>query len=203
MDRLMVENTERRKSVRIDHTSPLKVEDRNSGKIYKARMLNFSDNGLYFESDSVLESGNQIYIGIQDPPYASANGVFEYHRSEIRWRKKLKDSYFEYGYGIKFCTDLNKRSSKSTNFISRTTEENEQKKLIRNTIKISDKSKSYEGLIKDISPSGVFFAAEENFEEGQILSFSVPVKNDKEIKINGQIVWADDDGFGVIFINKS
>ena len=198
----MVENSERRKSVRIDHTSPLKVEDRNSGKIYKARMLNYSDNGLYFESDSVLASGDQIYIGIQDSPYASANGVFEYHRSEIMWRNKLKDSYFEYGYGIRFCGELDKKSSKSTNLINRNAEEDEQKKLIRNTIKISDKSRSCEGLIKDISPSGVFFAAEENFEEGQILSFSVPVKDDKEIKINGQIVWADDEGFGVIFINK-
>ena len=62
----------------------------------------------------------------------------------------------------------------------------------QNTIKITDRGKSYEGLIKDISPSGVFFAAENNFEEGQILSFSVPAKNDKEIKISGQIVWADD-----------
>ena len=123
----MVENAERRKRVRIDHTSPLKVEDRISGKIYKARMFNYSDNGLYFESYSVLDSGDQIYIGIQDSPYASANGVFEYHRSEIRWRKKLKDSYFEYGYGIKFCAELNKKSSKSTNFINRTTEEDEKK----------------------------------------------------------------------------
>lgn len=68
MDRLMVENAERRKRVRIDHTSPLKVEDRISGKIYKARMFNYSDNGLYFESYSVLDSGDQIYIGIQDSP---------------------------------------------------------------------------------------------------------------------------------------
>ena len=116
----MVENSERRKNVRIDHISPLKVEDRNSGEIFKARMFNYSDNGIYFESDSVLEPGDQIYIGIQDSPYASSSGVFEYRRSEIRWRKKLKDSYFEYGYGVKLCAELNKKSSKSTNFMHRT-----------------------------------------------------------------------------------
>lgn len=202
-DQLMVENSERRKNARIDHISPLKVEDRNSGKVYKARMFNYSDDGLYFESDSVLESGDQIYIGIQDSPYSPANGVFEYHRSEIRWRKKLKDSYFEYGYGVKLCTELKKKSQKSTTLINRNSEQNEQKKLIQSTIKISDQNGSYEGMIKDISTSGVFFATENKFEEGQILSFSVPTKNDKEIKIDGQIVWADDEGFGVIFIKES
>jgi Tfp pilus assembly protein PilZ len=198
----MDENIERRKSARIDYTSPLKVEDRKSGKIYKARMLNYSKSGLYFETDSVLGSGDQIYIGIQDSPYPSSNGVFEYYRSEIKWRKKLKDSYFKYGYGVKLYAELNKKSSKSTSFMVSNNEENKQKKPIRNTIKITDQSRSYEGLIKDISPSGVFFAAEDTFEEGQILTFSVPVKNGKEAKINGQIVWADDEGFGVIFLNK-
>ena len=200
MDRLMDENIERRNSARIDHTSPIKVEDRKSGKLYKARMFNYSKNGLYFETDSVLESGDQIYIGIQDSPYASSNGVFEYCRSEIKWRKELKDSYFEYGYGVKLSTELNKKSSKSTNFMASNNEENKQKKPVRKTIKITDQSRSYEGLIKDISPSGVFFAAEETFEEGQILNFSVPIKNGKEAKMNVQIVWADDEGFGVIFI---
>lgn len=199
----MVENTERRKSARIDHTSSLKVKNRNSGAVYKARMLNYSYEGLYFESDSVLESGDQIYIGIQNSPYVHANGVFEYKRAEIRWRKKIKDSYFEYGYGVEFCAALNKKNPKRTNYINKTPEENDQNKSIRKTIKILDQGRSCEGLIKDISPSGVFFSAEENFEEGQILSLSLPAKSDKEIKINGQIVWADEEGFGVVFINES
>ncbi len=41
------------------------------------------------------------------------------------------------------------------------------------------------------------------FEEGQILNFAVPLKNGKKANIKGQIVWADDEGFGVIFMNKS
>jgi len=198
----MVENFERRENVRIDHTTPLKVEERKSGQLYKARMFNYSKNGLYFESDNIFNPGDEIYIEIEDSPYDSSGGVFEYYRSEIRWRKKLKNSYFEYGYGVKLCSQLNKKSSK-TNFQNSNTEEKKQKTSNQKTIKISDRSGSYEGIIKDISPSGVFFSTEDTFKEGQILTFSVPLKNGKEAKINGQIVWGDDEGFGVIFLDKN
>ena len=203
MDQIMVENTERRKNVRMEHISALKVENRQSGKKYKARMFNYSDDGLYFESDGILESGDQVYIGIQDSPYASSSGVCEYHRAKIAWRKKLKDSYFEYGYGIKFCEDKDIKRPKSTGLANKNHKNHEQKKLIKNTLKIINQNKSYDGVIKDISPSGVFFSADHIFKEGQVLTFSVPSKNDKEIKIDGRIVWADDDGFGVIFLNNA
>lgn len=199
----MDKNLEKRESVRIDQTSSLKIKNLKSGKIYNARMFNYSKNGLYFETDSVLESGDQICIGIQDSPYVSSKGVFEYYRSEIRWRKKLADSYFEYGYGVKLSTKLNKQSSKSANLKKISEVNKNQKAPIRKIIKFADRSRSYEGLIKEISPSGIFFATEDTFEEGQILTFSVPLKNGKEAKINGQIVWADDERFGVIFLNKS
>ena len=198
----MVENTERRKNVRMEHISALKVENRQSGKKYKARMFNYSDDGLYFESDGILKSGEQVYIGIQDSPYASSNDVFEYHRGKIVWLKKLKDSYFEYGYGIKFCADQNKKSSKSSSLVNKNHEKGE-KKLTKNTLKIFYQDRLYEGFIKDISPSGVFFAADHIFGEGQVLTFSVPTKTNKEIKIDGRIVWVDDEGYGVIFQNST
>ena len=166
-------------------------------------MFNYSDDGLYFESEGILESGDQIYIEIQDSPYAFSNGVFEYHRAKILWRKKLKDSYFEYGYGIKFCADKDKKRSKSTTLVNKNHKKNVPKNLDRNTLKILDQDRSYEVWIKDISPSGVFFSADHIFEEGQVLTFFVPRKNDKKIKIDGRIVWADDEGFGVIFLNNA
>lgn len=198
----MAENLEKRENVRIDHTSPLKVEDQKSGKMYKARMFNYSKTGMYFESDSLLHSGDNIYIGIEDSPYASSTGVFEYYRSEIKWRKKLTDSYFEYGYGVKICAEINKKSSKNTIPINRNAEPIKPEAPVREAIKITDQSGSYEGIIKDISSSGVFFAAEDSFEEGQILTFCLPLKNGKDAQIDGQIVWADHEGFGVVFLDK-
>lgn len=197
----MTENLERRDYIRIDHTSPLNIKDLKSGKIYKARMFNYNKNGVYFETDSVLQKGDQIYIGIQDSPYASESGVLEYYRGEIMWRRKLEDSHFDIGYGVKLFHACDKQSKISNNLYKENELNNNQTKPSQKTIKFSDHRRTYEGLIKDISSSGVFFVAQDNFEEGQILTFEVPLKNGNDAKIKGQIVWADEAGLGVIFLN--
>lgn len=200
---LMNENLERRKSVRIEHIALLKIKNVKSGKIYKARMFNYSKNGLYFETDSILHSGDQIRIEIQDSPFASVPGVLEYYRAEIMWVKELKDSYFKYGYGIQFDDTCEKQNPKINDLEKRINAKKNQKKLLQNAIKITDQNRTYHGLIKDISPSGVFFEAENSFEEGQILTFTISLKNGKETALKGQIVWVDEDGGGVIFLNES
>ena len=105
----MTENLENRKSARINHTSPLQAKDLQSGKIHNAKMFNYSKEGFYFESDSVLNPGIQIYIGIKNSPYASLPDVLEYHRGEVVWRKELKDSFFRFGYGVKLKTLVKKQ----------------------------------------------------------------------------------------------
>ena len=200
---LMNENLEKRKSVRFEHISLLRIKTVRSGEIYKAKMFNYSKNGLYFETDSILHSGDQIRVEIQDSPFASIPGELEYYRAEIMWVKELKDSYFKYGYGIQLDDTCEKQNPKINDLEKRINTKKNQKKLLQNTIKINDQNRTYHGLIKDISPSGVFFEAEDSFKEGQILNFTIPLKNGKEIALKGQIVWADDDGAGVIFINKS
>lgn len=199
----MNENLEKRNSVRIDHISLLKIKNLKSGEIYKARMFNYSKNGLYFETDSILHSGDQIRVEIQDSPFASVSGVLEYYRAEIMWVKELKDSYFKYGYGIQFDDTCEKQNPKINDLEKRIDAKKNQKKLLQNAIKITDQNRTYHGLIKDISPSGVFFEAENSFEEGQILTFTISLKNGKETALKGQIVWTDEDGAGVIFLNES
>ncbi len=198
----MEKNRERRENARIDQISPLKIKNLKTDKIHNARMFNYSKNGLYFESDSILQTGDQIYIGIQDSPYAPSTGVLEYYRAEIRWHKKLKDSYFEYGYGVELGTKENRQKPKIIPTQNDKYTNKAAERPNRKTIKFTDQNKTYEGLIKEISSSGIFFATEETFEDGQVLTFQIPQKNGTEVKINGQIVWADEEGFGVVFTNK-
>ena len=103
------ENIENRKNTRFNHTSSLQVKDSQSGKIHNAKMFNYSREGVYFESDSVLNPGMQVYIGIQNSPYASLPDVLEYHRAEIMWRRKLKRSFYRFGYGVKLGSLVNKQ----------------------------------------------------------------------------------------------
>ena len=57
----------------------------------------------------------------------------------------------------------------------------------------------FEDSIKNISSSGVFIISKKNFEVEQILTLALPVKNKKIAKIESQIVWTNDEGFGIKF----
>jgi len=48
----------------------------------------------------------------------------------------------------------------------------------------------------------VFIAAKEKLRVGQTITLALPLKNGEETKIKGQIVWANDEGFGVKFLSK-
>ena len=194
-----VENFENRDNVRINHNSSLQVKDLQSGKIHKAKMFNYSKEGVYFESDSVLNPGMQVYIGIKNSPHASVPDVLEYHRAEIMWRKKLKRSFFQFGYGAKLGFLANKQDLKS-NHIKRTKNlRKHPRKPYKQSTMFSTQNEIFEGSIKDISSSGVFIMSKKTFEVGQILTLAIPVKNGKIAKIEGQIVWTNDEGFGIKF----
>jgi Tfp pilus assembly protein PilZ len=85
-----VENLENRDTARIDHTSSLQVQDIASEKIYKARMFNYSKEGIYFESDSVLNPGIQIYIGIQNSKLASLADKQDLQLNDKKEKKDLR-----------------------------------------------------------------------------------------------------------------
>jgi hypothetical protein len=195
-----VENLENRDSARMRHTSSLQVKDLTSGKIHKARMFNYSKDGVYFESDSVLNPGLQIYIGIQNSPYASLPDVLEYHRAEIIWRKKLKRSFFRFGYGVRLAALANTQDIKLND--SKKTKDLRQhpRRPCNQSTLFAAQNEIFEGSIKNISTSGVFIMANRAFEVGQIINLALPFKNGKEVKIKGQIVWTNDEGFGIKFL---
>ena len=195
-----VENLENRDSARMGHTSSLQVKDLKSGKIHKARMFNYSKEGVYFESDSVLNPGMQIYIGIQNSPYASLPDVLEYHRAEIIWRKKLKRSFFRFGYGIRLASLATKQDLKLNDRKKAKDLRKHPRRPCNQSTLFAAQNGVFEGSIKNISTSGVFVMAKRAFEVGQIINLALPFKNGKEVKIRGQIVWTNDEGFGIKFL---
>jgi hypothetical protein len=195
------ENIENRKSTRISHTSSLQVKDLQSGKIHNARMINYSREGVYFESDSVLNPGMQVYIGIQNSPYASLPDVLEYRRAEIMWRRKLKRSFYRFGYGVKLGFLDNKQILKS-NDIKRTKKSRKHsRKPYKQSTMFSTQNGIFEGTTKNISSSGVFVTSKKAFEIGQTLTLALQYKDGKNVKINGEIVWTNDEGFGLKFLS--
>jgi hypothetical protein len=167
-------------------------------------MFNYSKEGFYFESDSVLNPGMQIYIGIQNSPYASLPDVLEYRRGELMWQKKLVKSFFRFGYGVKLAPVANqqdlKRNERKEIKITKDLRKHPRRQYNQFTL-FTSQSGVYEGSIKNISPSGVFLMSEKVFEEGQILTVVLPLKKGKQVKVKGKIVWTNDEGFGIKFLS--
>ena len=176
-------NSEDRDEPRFDHTSPLQVKDLGSGEIYEARMQNYSNGGIYFESDGLLEKGAKIYISVQNSPYAQSSGVLEYYTGEVMWRKYLKRSFFNYGYGIQLSSDSRKHS----------------RTPYYKNVRFSTHKGIHEGETKNISASGIFIATEEKLKVGQIIRLVLPLKKGKTAEIIGEILWLNEEGFGLKF----
>ena len=170
-----VENHEKRENVRLDEYRPISVKDLKAGIFHKVTMLNYSKNGMYFETDSILAPGAEIYLGIEDSSHASFVDEFECKLARIIWRKKLKKSFYNYGYGVKFISADNAKEQKCGN----------QRKGI-------DSRKH----------SSIFLKTKDKLRVGQTMILSLPSKTKKGLKIRGKVVWSNHDGCGVKFLKK-
>ena len=65
-------------------------------------MLNYSSDGMYFESDFPVEPKANIYIGIENSPYSAENG---FHWASVIWCRALSDSKSGHHYGIGISYD--------------------------------------------------------------------------------------------------
>ncbi len=80
----------------------------NKDHSYKARVLNFSKQGMYFESDHFFKEGTSIYYKIKNCKLDSAD--IKIHNiprmtslAEVKWWKQIgdKDSLY-FGVGVKY-----------------------------------------------------------------------------------------------------
>ena len=197
----MDDNPENRDNARIRYKSPVTIENLQAGIIYQARMLNFSKFGLYFESDSLLGLGDEVFIGIEYSPYADSQDTYECVRANIMWRRELPTSFFKYGYGVKYSIDYDKQNSRNGSL--KIVEDQRKHVRIRysKTIIFATQNKILNGITKDISPSGVFIETRHRLEVGQTVTLTIPLKNARYAKIKSEIIWAGPKGFGVKFLH--
>ena len=194
----MNSNPEKRDNTRFDYQAPIVLEDAKFGILQGARMFNYSDFGLYFETDHFLAPGTDIYIGIPDSPYTPDPDVYERYHTEIKWRKPLKESSFYYGYGVRFLgrDPLDRpieRGIESRRY---------QRKSCSLYIKYAVQNQIYPGEVKNISLGGVFFKTNENdgLDVGQQFRLAIPNRQKGNvIKRHARVIWSSHNGFGVEF----
>jgi Tfp pilus assembly protein PilZ len=194
-------NPEKRNNARIGHQCPVMIENLKAGLMHRAKMMNFSANGLYFEADNLLQPGEEIFVGIDNSPFVSSKDTYECYRVKIVWRKKLKTSAFYYGYGAKHTIDYRKVKSQNGDATEWDDIRRHQRKSYAKSIRFAAKDRIFKGFLKNISSAGVFIEALENFSAGQILTFEIPLKKNQKAKVKGEVVWSSPDGFGVKFLS--
>ena len=197
----MDENPENRDNARIKYKSPVTIENLKAGIIYQARMLDYSKYGLYFETDSLLPLGEEVFIGIEYSPFSESNDTYECLRAKIMWRRGLPTSYFKFGYGVRFSIDYDKQRSQTGNLKIVEDQRKHQRIPYSKPIVYATKNQLFKGLTKDISPAGVFIETDNTLHAGQIITLTIPLKKAKTAKIKGQVVWSNQDGFGVKFLS--
>jgi hypothetical protein len=194
----MNSNPEKRDNTRFDYQAPIVLEDAKFGILQGARMFNYSDFGLYFETDHFLAPGTDIYIGIPNSPYTPDPDIYERYHAIIKWRKPLKESSFYYGYGVRFLD-----ADPLDRPINRGIESRRhQRKACSLYVKYAVQRKIFPGEIKNISLGGVFLKTNENdgLDVGQQLQLAIPNrKKGNVIKRYARVRWSTHSGFGVRF----
>ena len=92
---------ERRKSQRISYKSAILHNTNPPDFLYRGTMYNFSQGGLYFESNQDLVEGDKISVSIKQPPRQFVVNADQYLEVKIMWCRQLEDSSYQIGYGAK------------------------------------------------------------------------------------------------------
>lgn len=197
----MVFNSEKRNKPRVDFQCLVTVEDLQVGRIYRAQMLNYSENGLYFEADRLLQPGEGVFIGIEDATLSTMVDTYKCYRAKIIWRKKLTTSSFYYGYGVKYTVDYNKLYGRIDGERQLTDIRRHARKPYSRPVFFITENRRYGGFTENISPKGAFIKTPERLGVGQVLILGIPLKKDKKAKVKGKVVWSNPEGFGVKFLS--
>ena len=201
----MVNYYEKRSDPRIIHKSPIKVEDIKAGKTYRARMVNYSKNGLYFETNLPLESVTEVSIEMQDSPQESSSlDLKGRYGAEIMWHIKLEDSLYNYGYGVRFIPssgkeDLQSNELKDSKYTGKDLRKHPRRPY-RKTVLFASQNQYYEGITNNISNGGVFIATHDKLSVGQIIRLVIPgTKIDNGVMLKGEVIHVKAEGVGVKF----
>jgi hypothetical protein len=80
----------------------------NKDKTFTAEMLNYSEGGIYFESDSFFEKGTNIFFKVKTCSSGTygpglGNGLRTVSLAEVRWWQEMSsEDSSRFGMGVKY-----------------------------------------------------------------------------------------------------
>lgn len=197
----MVVYVENRKFTRTTQKSPVLVGKINSGNSYTARMVNYSRNGMYLETDRVIPPAQEIIIGFENLPPGFSADAPKVYRAKVIWQKQLKQSIFNYGYGVSIVSAYKIPKSQTRDIQRKQDRRKHHRRPYQKPVFFTGQNQYYEGIIKNISQNGAFIEINNNFSKGQSIRLVIPgTKIDKGVMLKSAIVRKDKDGIGVQFL---
>lgn len=199
----MIRYNEKRGEYRKIQKTPLLVQEINDIYIYNARMVNYSDKGLYLETDTALDVGKDIIIGIEDSTSISPNASPDSPKlfyAKIIWQKNLIGGFFNFGYGTQFIYFNDKQKVKESDSMVEKEYRKHTRKSSSKPVFLKSINQSCKGLISNISRSGAFIETQGKFKADQIIGLLIPgSKLDQSIKLKARVVHLHRSGIGIIF----
>ncbi len=203
-------NREKRRKRRFYYETAVALESIEGGVTSVAKMFNVSEGGVYFESDTRIPAGKQIYIWIANSPFARDPGVYESQRVKVVWRSHLKESIYAYGYGVKRLDPVGtfSESMVMSRFemprprFGRLRQIKDSRlhprKPLSKSVFFGSKSGHFKGSIRNISRSGLFIETRDRFEAGRSIHIVIPDDRfDHYLSIIAQVVRSNRDGIGL------
>jgi hypothetical protein len=195
----MGSNSEKRDKTRFEHFSKIILENSEIGVHRDARIVNFSDNGIYIQADLRLEPEAEIRIGIQDSPFASEPNQFESYRGVVKWRKELKNSHYYYGYGVELIKESVQSDGQNRYQWSR----DNPRKACNIPVNYEVENRIFEGIAENIGSDGVRVKSKDRVQIGKQITIDIPMKKKGKIaRLKGHVSWSNPRGFGVQFLRS-
>ncbi len=98
---------DQRASKRFNHETPLVIENCDTATYSHGRMYNYSQGGIYFESDTPFQAGTRIRIDIEK----SKIGLnADHYYAEVKWCAEISAAVvlYDYGIGVEFDPKMNR-----------------------------------------------------------------------------------------------
>jgi hypothetical protein len=116
------------------------------------------------------------------------------------WRKDFKQSPHSYAYGVQLVSGPTRQEPDAGKEKATKELRHHPRRPFFRPLRFGVEKDTYNGSTMNISASGVFIATEEKLKVGQLLQLNLPFKKGKMVRTVGQIVWLNDEGFGLKFL---
>lgn len=182
---------------------PATIEELKDSFLYRARLINYSKNGMFLETDVVLDSKSEIVIGLEDSPYTpsvSSSDAPVCYRARVKWHKNIHGSIFNLGYGVQIIFDEENKRSPLKDFQGKKDLREHPRRAYAQPVFFTSENQFYKGRTSNISRRGVFIETQGDIKVGQIIKLVIPgTKIDNGVMLKGEVVHCSQTGIGVKF----